>query len=223
MKSLKAIAAATIAASSVLVMVPASQSQPLNIPVQMGPLNPGFPGPDWRQFGRRGTVCFYEDYNYRGRSFCAREGDADRRLTGFWNDRISSIRIMGNASVRLCENWNYGGRCTNLAHSDPSLRGRNNDIVSSYRIAGDRRPVARVCFYEDYNYKGDQFCANEGQADRRLTGKWNDRISSVRVFGDAKVRVCENWDYGGRCTVLANNDPALTGRNNDIISSYRVM
>ncbi len=81
--------------------------------------------------------------------------------------------------------------------------------------------MARVCFYEDFNYRGDHFCVRPGQSDAAIRGKWNDRISSIRVQGDAKVRVCEDYNYGGRCHMVTSNDAALRGRNNDIISSYR--
>ena len=87
----------------------------------------------------------------------------------------------------------------------------------------DRRQAARVCFYEDWNYQGNHFCAREGQADAQLSKYWNDRISSIRVYGDARVRVCQDWHYKGRCSVIADDRSSLKGRNNDIISSYRVM
>lgn len=82
---------------------------------------------------RRAQVCFYEDFNYRGARFCARPGDADRRLRSF-NDRISSIRIRGDVQVQVCEDFNFRGRCAVLDRSRPSLNGRNNDIISSYRV-----------------------------------------------------------------------------------------
>jgi hypothetical protein len=87
---------------------------------------PGFPG-------RAGQVCFYEDWNFRGRSFCVRSGQ-DARLTGRWNDAISSIRVTGNAQAQVCEDWNFRGRCAVIGNSQPRLSGRNNDIISSYRV-----------------------------------------------------------------------------------------
>ena len=80
-----------------------------------------------------GQVCFYEDYNYRGASFCARPGQRDASL-GAFNDRISSIRITGDAQVQVCEDYNYRGRCAVLDRSRSSLGERNNDIISSYRV-----------------------------------------------------------------------------------------
>ena len=94
-----------------------------------------------------------------------------------------------------------------------------------YARPGRRLPrrTAQVCFYEDFNYQGRHFCARPGQRDRRLGGFWNDRISSIRVTGDASVRVCDDFNFNGRCTVLSNNRRRIGGRNNDVISSYRVM
>ncbi|WP_297110631.1 SH3 domain-containing protein [uncultured Devosia sp.] len=80
-----------------------------------------------------GEVCFYEDYNYRGASFCAQPGDRDASL-GSFNDRISSIRVRGDAQVQVCEDFNFNGRCAVLDRNRPSLQGRNNDIISSYRV-----------------------------------------------------------------------------------------
>lgn len=82
---------------------------------------------------RGGQVCFFEDVNYRGASFCARPGDRDRSL-GSFNDRISSIRVRGDAQVQVCEDYNFGGRCAVLDRSRANLGGRNNDIISSYRV-----------------------------------------------------------------------------------------
>ncbi len=185
-------------------------------------------------------VCFYENYGYGGRHFCAHPGQSDSALGKRWNDTISSIRVSGGASVQVCQNFNYGGRCHVVNHDMARIGGRNNDVISSYRVYGPGqarngnngrgrngngrgRRVARVCFYENFNYGGRSFCANEGHADRSLGKRWNDRISSIRVMGNARVRVCENFDYGGRCRVVTRDRPRLNGRNNDVISSYRVM
>jgi uncharacterized protein YraI len=82
---------------------------------------------------RGGQVCFYEDVNYRGASFCARPGQRDARL-GSFNDRISSIRVRGDAQAQVCEDFNFNGRCAVVDRSRSNLGGRNNDIISSYRV-----------------------------------------------------------------------------------------
>ncbi len=81
----------------------------------------------------RREVCFYEDYNYQGRAFCMNSGERRSQLTGFWNDKISSIRNPAGFRVTVCEDWNFRGSCrtyTSNARSLPSF----NDTISSIRV-----------------------------------------------------------------------------------------
>ena len=79
----------------------------------------------------------------------------------------------------------------------------------------------QVCFYEDVNYRGDQFCMRPGQS-RSSLGNWNDEISSIRVRGGAEARVCEHNGFNGRCATIDRNVRNLGNRGNDMISSIRV-
>lgn len=90
------------------------------------PQQPNFPN-------NRGGVCFYEHVNYEGRRFCVPRDASDPHLGGFWNDRVSSIRIFGSARLRACEDWNYRGDCIVLRGSRSSLPDFN-DIISSYWV-----------------------------------------------------------------------------------------
>lgn len=99
----------------------------------------GFPD-FWFRFGtpngpRMGTgwVCFYEEENYQGRRFCERPGDEDRRLSRFWDDEISSIRIIGTARVLICTRANYRGHCRVLVNSRRSL-GIYDDEITSFSV-----------------------------------------------------------------------------------------
>lgn len=96
----------------------------------------GDPGFDRRPIfrpGLRDRVCFYEHVNYGGASFCARPGEALRAL-GSWNDRISSIRVLGNAEALVCEHVGFRGRCVVIDRSVRNLGVRGNDIISSIRV-----------------------------------------------------------------------------------------
>lgn len=79
-------------------------------------------------------VCFYDRFNYRGASFCLPEGTQRRQLTGFWNNRISSVRIFGDTDVTLCRNWYFGGYCRTLTRSERALGGFLNNQVSSVKL-----------------------------------------------------------------------------------------
>ena len=95
---------------------------------------PGFPGPGPGPGGPdSGEVCFYENTNYRGRSFCAEPGERIARL-GSWNDRISSIRVRGFAEALVCENDNFRGRCIVVDRNVSNLGPRGNDVISSIRV-----------------------------------------------------------------------------------------
>jgi uncharacterized protein YraI len=82
--------------------------------------------------GRYDQVCFYEDNNFRGDSFCARPGERLSSL-GNWNDEISSIRVRGNAEALVCQDNNFRGRCVVVTRNISSL-GAANDQISSIRV-----------------------------------------------------------------------------------------
>lgn len=87
----------------------------------------GRPGED-----RSGRVCFYEDFNYEGRSFCATDDDNARYLGNFWNDRIRSARIEGDVSATVCSGPNFTGRCGVINRSVRNLGSLSNNISSYY-------------------------------------------------------------------------------------------
>lgn len=89
-------------------------------------IRPGRPG------GNRDRVCFYEDTNFRGDSFCARPGERLARL-GRWDDTIRSIEVRGDAEAMVCERANFNGRCIVISRSVGNLRGAN-DNISSIRV-----------------------------------------------------------------------------------------
>lgn len=84
--------------------------------------------------GRRGQVCFYEEYNFNGRSFCARDGQSARTLERFWDNRIRSIRVSGNSAVTVCSSRNLSGRCAVVDRSMRNIGFLANN-VSSYRVS----------------------------------------------------------------------------------------
>ncbi len=86
-----------------------------------------------RRRGRGDRVCFYEHVNFEGDSFCVRPGERLRSL-GRWNDKISSIRVRGDAEALVCEHNGFDGRCVTVDRSVRNLGRRGNDIISSIRV-----------------------------------------------------------------------------------------
>jgi len=82
----------------------------------------------------RARACFYNLKNYRGARFCVRGGSADNKLTGFWNNRISSVRVFGGARVVLCRNWYYGGFCRTIFRNENALGAFLNNKGSSFKV-----------------------------------------------------------------------------------------
>jgi len=81
---------------------------------------------------RAPRVCFYDGPGYTGARFCVRAGQSDSSLPGYWNDRITSVRIEGGAQATLCRNFGYGGFCRTLYGSEARLGRFLNNRVSSY-------------------------------------------------------------------------------------------
>lgn len=82
----------------------------------------------------RASVCFYEHFNFEGARFCANPGQTEASLGDNWNDRISSIRVSGDARVQVCEHFGFDGQCTQIDRDVRQLGGNWNDAISSYRV-----------------------------------------------------------------------------------------
>ena len=74
-------------------------------------------------------VVFYDQPNFRGRSFEVYAGEARARLRdkrrgnwGNWNDRIESVQIVGQIDVYLFEDTHFSGQQLWLSHSIDDLR-----------------------------------------------------------------------------------------------------
>ncbi len=198
-------------------------------------------------------VCFYEFPNYQGRYFCMTVGDNDDNLRinrSEWNERISSIRVFGNARALIYQDDGYRGDYLQVTSNLADLRRLplgnsdwDNQVTSirvlPYEDAGRQRPSGQeldtpsdgACFYELPNYQGRSFCLFMGEEKfdlSRMPADWNERISSVKVFGQARVVVFQNAGFGGTALNLTANVPNLSsvrlGRGdwNDQISAIRV-
>jgi hypothetical protein len=82
----------------------------------------------------RAGACFYRDINYGGDYFCASLG-ARAEVPRGTNDEISSIRLFGDADVRVFKDINYQGSSRRFDHDVRDLRSSGwNDRISSYSI-----------------------------------------------------------------------------------------
>jgi len=184
----------------------------------------------------RTGACFYEDADFRGQYFCVRRGEDVGVLPEGMNDRISSIRIFGDADVVVFQDGRFRGESARFSADARNLdREGWNDTISSLRVEGTRwgggrrmpewgRPeVPRegACFYKDADFRGQYFCVPRGASYAELPRGFNDQISSIRVMG-ARVTIFQDVNFAGRGDRFDSDVPDLGRRWNDAVSSFRV-
>ena len=95
----------------------------------------------------RTGACFFRDSEFRGDYFCMRAGDRESSLPRGFSDQISSIRVFGDARVRVFNDVNFGGVNTRFDNNVrdlarvpvPDNRRKNwNDRISSIAVFSDR-------------------------------------------------------------------------------------
>lgn len=79
-------------------------------------------------------ACFFTGNNYTGQQFCVNSGRSMRAFGPAWNDKVSSVRVFGGASVMMCEHANYAGYCRTTNRNEPALGPWLNDKMSSIRV-----------------------------------------------------------------------------------------
>jgi hypothetical protein len=116
--------------------------------VVLGVLVLASPGLDAQRWGRprppRAGACFYQNANFRGDYFCVSAGDGYDEMPDGLNDRISSIRLFGDARVVVYRNRNFAGRSTTFSDNVSNLQLEGwNDTVSSVQVRLDFARVTR--------------------------------------------------------------------------------
>jgi hypothetical protein len=212
----------------------------------------GASGQTWGQGETpRSGACFYEHPNFGGRHFCAAVGASSRMVPENMNDKISSIRIFGDAGVTVFKDRDFRGDTRHFGRDKNDLREVGwNDRISSFRVEerrdrderegrggaygegeGNRElswgrpeaPRSGACFYENPNFEGRYFCAAIGDATGMVPEGMNDRISSIRIFGEAEVSVFKDRDFRGEARAFGRDMRDLRAAGfNDRITSFRV-
>lgn len=183
----------------------------------------------------RSGACFYEHPNFGGRSVCAGVGESVRMVPSNMNDRISSVRVFGDAEVTVFKDRDFRGDSRRFGRDRNDLREAGwNDRISSFRV-GERpfregvrwghpeTPRSGACFFEDPNFHGRSFCASVGDTVAMVPEGMNDKVSSIRIFGDAEVIVFKDRDYRGDSRSFGRDMEDLRAAGfNDRISSFEV-
>jgi hypothetical protein len=80
-------------------------------------------------------ACFYKDINFHGDYFCAPRGSSIKQVPHGSNDKISSIRLFGGATVTVYRDNNFDGASSHFTSDMRDLRTVGwNDLISSFQI-----------------------------------------------------------------------------------------
>jgi hypothetical protein len=173
----------------------------------------------------RAGACFYQDSNFRGMYFCVPQGESVDRVPGGINDKISSIRVIGNADVIVFRDARFRGQSARFSSDVRNLQREGwNDLVSSMRVGnsswgrdrddrgdrGDRRDRG------DRSDRGDR--GDRGDLDIRLPVWGNDNMprEGACFYSEPEFR-------GQRfCVPRGGSYSSLPPGFNDRIASIRV-
>jgi Beta/Gamma crystallin len=187
----------------------------------------------------RAGLCFFQDTTFNGQYFCVGAGEDLAQLPPGMNDKISSLRIVGNVEVMVFKDVRFRGPSARFSTDVGDLRREGwNDQISSLRVtnvsvAWDRgrspswgreaMPREGACFYRDTEFRGNYFCVPRGASYAMVPPGFNDQISSIRVLRAGGVLIFEDRDFGGRnVRVTSDVSDLRRGAWNDKISSIRV-
>jgi hypothetical protein len=151
-----------------------------------------------QRWGRAATprsgVCFYEDINFNGRYFCSPAGSITEGVPSGMNDRISSVRVFGNAVATVYRDPNLRGQAKVIDYDIPDMRGMGfNDRVSSYTVD--------TGFARARNGNGNGYGYGNGN-----------------VNGNARNRVQANgsrWSYRDAEAIVRRSYQSVLGRSPD--------
>jgi hypothetical protein len=78
-------------------------------------------------------VCFYTSSYFGGAKFCNTAGTMNPHLSRRWNNKISSVRVIGPANVKICSGNSLSGECYLISSDRPLLNSLDN-VISSFAI-----------------------------------------------------------------------------------------
>jgi hypothetical protein len=126
-----------------------------------------------REAEPRNGACFYEDADYGGNYFCVRSGESLDSVPSGMNDRISSIRVFGDADVTVFRDFSYEGNSARFDYDVSNLRQGNwNDRISSIQV----RRTYSGSRDDGYNGRSGRYGRYDASADRIVQRAYEDLL-----------------------------------------------
>ena len=145
----------------------------------------------------RSGACFYEHINFGGRYFCSPAGATMPEVPSGMNDKISSVRVFGDAAVTLYRDPDFRGQYKVATSDVADLRGLGfNDRLSSYEVTSVRGFDRGGYSNGNRNGNGNGY------------GYGNAR-SGVQPYGNSR------WSYSQAESVVRRSYQRVLGRDAD--------
>ncbi|RYV03376.1 hypothetical protein SOPP22_03660 [Shewanella sp. OPT22] len=161
-------------------------------------------------------VCLYSDPEYKGQETCFSVGQHG------WvgdqiNDKVSSIRLYGNAYAKIYSNGSFRGQHTVVMANTYKLDAMD-DAISSLKV-GVRNSNDFACLFEHNGFRGTPYCLEAGQSisDLDNTVLRRNEGASLLVSGKTKVTLFEypNFDKNRQHSQMTRSSSNLGERPGD--------
>jgi len=139
--------------------------------------------------GKSGA-CFFESDDYEGNRACyvleESDGEKKAKLPSGVRNRVTSVRLYGDADVTMYDHSDYGGYSFRVL-SNIWKMDFYNDEISSFKIR-HRTSANFACFFEHPGYRGTSRCV-PGNSDQKTFWSLDNDFSSVLIGGRAQVTI----------------------------------
>lgn len=164
---------------------------------------------------RSGTwqLCEHKDFG----GYCAELRPGEYRTLSGFNDKISSVREVGNGERRRDAGDDRRGERDVRRNDDRA--GHSGNDGGDYRGDRGRQGGDAVQMFAGPRFEGQQFGLSGNLRNLDDVG-FNDRAGSL-IIREGSWELCEHADFRGQCVVYGPGRYALLGEMNNRISSMR--
>lgn len=142
-------------------------------------------------YSEQGEVCFYELEDFRGESFCTKEGETKSTYHDDFDNNIESISVSPGMVVTLYDDIDLSGNKLRLKN-DINLQELKKS--GFYKKINSYKTAPAICFYTEDNFQGSSTCLASNQqidfyhdteaiieSDRQALPIYNDSIQSITI------------------------------------------